>query len=451
MYSIRQGHLFSLQDILDLKPTERYATIFEGINIVPILKIVSKKAIDGAPSSLNYPAMIYALFARIIEEIPTIKRLVRRLKDDPLFRLDCGFSFSDRIPSEASFSRLIQKLRDSDVLNEINHRLLLQAIEEGFLDDQHIAIDATHVEARDRSIVKQEKVEPQESKRRGRKKKEAYEAWKQEQEEIQNNLPLFEKKIEAQLDYTFDELRDAMPIQPKWGIKKNSENKNVFWFGFKSHLAVGTKSQYILLHLLSSGSMNDGKAAIPLLKGIVKHFPMLNITKIIADAGYDYIPIYEQVYQIKADGIIAYNRRNESPMDGFDKHFAPTCVREHSYRYDSHDPKCGTLKYTSPKECKDCPLAHDDLCQKTFKIKKTLDLRKYPAPARGSQAWKKLYKERTAVERVIAYLKEYFQLNNVRYRTGELAKVHFDMTCLLFNAAKLAVDRLNCQAGENVA
>jgi hypothetical protein len=35
MYSIHQGHLFSLQDLLDLEPTERYTAIFDGINIVP--------------------------------------------------------------------------------------------------------------------------------------------------------------------------------------------------------------------------------------------------------------------------------------------------------------------------------------------------------------------------------------------------------------------------------
>ncbi|GED17493.1 Transposase DDE domain-containing protein [Aneurinibacillus migulanus] len=148
---------------------------------------------------------------------------------------------------------------------------------------------------------------------------------------------------------------------------------------------------------------------------------------------------------MKADAIIAYNKRNEAPPIGVDKYFTPSCVREHSYRYDSYDPKYETLKYTRPKECKDCSLVHDTLCQKVIKMKKTVDLRRYPAPSRGSKAWKKLYKERTSVERVNAYLKEYFQLNNVRYRSGELAKVHVDLLCLLFNASKLAVDRMNVE------
>jgi transposase len=454
VYSIRQGHLFSLQDLLDLEPTERYTAIFEGINIMPLLKITSKNTCEGAPQSLNYPAMVYSMLARILEGIPTIKLLVRRLKQDVLFLLDCGFSLSDRVPSESSFSRLIRKIKTSNVLAEMNHQLLSQTMEEGFIDGSHIAIDATHIEARDQAPQKDEvekKPDVKEPKKRGRKKKEDYEAWKKEQEEIQNNLPIFEQKIEKQLDYTFDELQKQMPNAPRWGIKKNSENKNVFWYGYKLHLAVETKSQYILGHLLSSGNMNDAKAAIPLLKGIAERFPILNITKVMADAGYDYNPIYEQVYRMKADSIIAYNKRNEAPPIGVDKYFAPTCVREYSYRYDSYDKKYETLKYTSPKGCKDCPLAHDTLCQKSMKIKKTADLRRYPAPARGSKSWKELYKERTSVERVNAYLKEYFQLNNIRYRSGELAKVHVDLLCLLFNASKLAVDRINTQLSVKAA
>lgn len=146
-----------------------------------------------------------------------------------------------------------------------------------------------------------------------------------------------------------------------------------------------------------------------------------------------------------AQSIIAYNKKNEPEPEGFDKHFAPTCVREHSYRYDSFDSKYQTLKYTRPKECKDCPLAQDSLCQKVYKVRITTDLRRYTAPARGSLAWKNIYKERTAVERVNAYLKEYFQINNIRHRTGRKAKMHFDLVTIVYNASKLACDRINIQ------
>ena len=199
---------------------------------------------------------------------------------------------------------------------------------------------------------------------------------------------------------------------------------------------------------MTSASLNDGKAAIPLLKGIQERLPSLAIRYGLMDAGYDYVPIYQQLLNMKAYGIIAYNKRNEGEMLGFDEHFAPTCVREHSYRYDSYDEKYRSLKYVRPKECETCPLSNDSLCQKVYKIKMDTDIRRYIAPGRGSEAWKKLYKQRTAVERVNAYLKEFFQLKNVRYRTGKKAKVHFDLITLVYNSTKLALDRINKQMKE---
>lgn len=76
-------------------------------------------------------------------------------------------------------------------------------------------------------------------------------------------------------------IRQDVPQDPKWGIKKNSEGKNIFWYGDKVHLVVGTSSQYILQSLFSGGQLNDGKAAIPLFKGLQERLslPHLRATK----------------------------------------------------------------------------------------------------------------------------------------------------------------------------
>ena len=66
-----------------------------------------------------------------------------------------------------------------------------------------------------------------------------------------------------------------------------------------------------------------------------------------------------------------------------------------------------------------------------FIIKCETDIRKYTYPARGSELWKKVYKERAAVEPVNAYLKQFFQLNNVRQRTGRKAKLYFNFVTFI--------------------
>lgn len=83
---------------------------------------------------------------------------------------------------------------------------------------------------------------------------------------------------------------------------------------------------------------------------------------------------------------------------------------------------------------------NDGQCQNVFKKKVEDNPRRYTVPARGGDSCYELYKKRTDIERVNAYLKEYFQLNNIR-RRGALAKVDFELACLTYNACKLTVDR----------
>jgi transposase len=445
MFNIRQERLFSLEEILETSPRESYPLILNSLDITPLLKIVSKKALFGAPTKLNYPAMIYSLIIRVIERIPTIKDLRKRLKNSLEFRFDCGFTLSDSVPSEASYSRMIQKIQASSALTEAQNDLVYQAFREGFIDAECVAIDATHIEARDRKPDKKKEEDvpaEQTLKKRGRKPKEEREKWLKVQQEMEENRPIFEKKIEAQLPYSFAELEQQIPQDPQWGIKKNSEGKNVFWYGFKGHLLVDCKNQYILSSLLSSGNINDGKMAIPLLKALSEIHPNLNPSYVLADAGYDYYPVYQQVRNMGARALIDYNPRNEQLPEYKDKYFRPKCQNGHSFRYDSHDPQYDTVKYTQPRECKECPLRESNTCQKVYKIKVSSDPRKYTVPARGSDSYFELYKQRTAVERINAYLKEYFQLNNIRHR-GKLAQVDFRFSILAYTLCKLAVDRLN--------
>lgn len=445
MLSIRQESLFSLEEILEMSPRESYPLLFDQLDISPLLRVVSKKAILGAPTRLNYSAMIYSLFIRVIERIPTIKDLRKRLKNSLEFRFDCGFTMADSVPSEASYTRMIQKIHESPALVNIQNEMVSQAFQEGFIEGDVVAIDATHIEARDRLPEKKKDEDApvkQSPKKRGRKPKAEREKWFKEQQEREENQPLFEKKIEAQLPLDFATIEQQIPQVPRWGIKKNSKGKNVFWFGFKGHLLVDCKSQYILSSLLSSGNVHDSKLAIPLLKALKELHPELKPSFVLADAGYDYIPIYQQAKAIGARALIDYNPRNEQLPESKDKYFRPKCQEGHSYRYDSYDAQYDTLKYTQPKECNECPLKENNQCQKVFKVKVSSDPRKYIVPARGSASYFELYKQRTAVERVNAYLKEYFQLKNIRHR-GHLAKVDFEFSILAYTLCKLAVDRLN--------
>lgn len=475
MYTIRQESLFSLEQLLEMSPNEKYAWIFETLDITPFLTALTKTSHRGAPETLNLRAMIYSLFIRIVERMPFIKDIVTRLNTSEEFRYHCRFTGSDATPSEAAYSRLIHRLQGLSVFQESHDNLIYQAFHEGFINGSNVAVDATHVDARDaanpakkRSRKKKDSLqptleqtelrtdesqaeipvpEPAKPKKRGRKKKEEREQWLLEQTEMEAQKTIFEKTLEQLLPLTHDEIEAETPLDPTWGTKKNTDNKKIFWYGYKGHFAVDCESQYILTALFSSAHVNDGKMSIPLLKALAARHPYLNIEHVLLDAGYDFEAVYKQVQMIGAKPLIDYNKRNEKPIDGKDEQFRPVCKEGHSYAYDSFDEKYETLKFTSPKECGTCPFKEEG-CQKVFKIKVETDIRKYTVPARGSQSYKELYKKRTAVERVNAYTKEFFQLNNIRHRGGAVAKVDFDIACLVYTLSKLAVDRINQQVNE---
>ena len=102
---------------------------------------------------------------------------------------------------------------------------------------------------------------------------------------------------------------------------------------------MGQKANIFVQSLFSSGNLNDGKAAIPLLKKIDPQ----DLPAILEDGLFDatevmiFKAVYQQVMHQNAQAIIANNPRKEREAIGYDKQFAPTCVRENSYRNDSYD------------------------------------------------------------------------------------------------------------------
>lgn len=145
------------------------------------------------------------------------------LKQDPFFRFDCGFLLSDDVPSEASYSRMITAISETDTLAKVQDVLVALAIQEGYITEESLAIDATHFEARDKPEAAVKKEKPAPKKRRRKLKSE--QAVQQQQEA---DKTLYEKEIVHQLDASVEALVTEMPIAPKWGIKKNSDGKNTF-------------------------------------------------------------------------------------------------------------------------------------------------------------------------------------------------------------------------------
>ncbi|WFA20943.1 transposase [Paenibacillus mucilaginosus] len=464
MYTIRQEELFSLQELMEMAPENKYSIVFKTLDLLPALRVLNKRTHRGRPEELNYAAMVYAMLIGTIERIPTTKDLLKRLRTNEEFRRTCRFRGSDAIPSEASFSRLYTKLADS-VCWELQRQVISLAAAAGFVSPSFISFDSTHVEAEERQPRKEQEVEskaesneqpvlemehspstsakrledPRKKYKRGAPTKAEAERRRLEREAWEASLPLFERKLEDMLPYTFEQLKPLIPIHPSTSSKKGSNGKLMWWHGYKLHILADSKGHYILSALFSSAHVNDGRLAIPLLKKFQTDFPDWKVKHALADAGYDVMAVYKQVRSLGAWPLIDYNERAKKPPEGLNENFHPVCQEGHSYVYDSFDAKNKSLKFTRPQECKACPLEKSGRCQRVYKIKVEKDLRRFTVPARGSKSYKKIYKKRTTVERIFAYLKGYYGLGASRKR-GKRAEVDAALSVLSYTLCQYAVD-----------
>ncbi|GCF95891.1 transposase [Enterococcus florum] len=409
MAIIQQPTLFDLEILEQLDIEEKYVEIFSPVDVSPLVELFQKEKSVGAPLSVNYEAAIRALIVSFLEAIPDVKTLVNRIKSDLRFKLSLGFLYSDRAPSEATFSRILHALSEHrSSLIEVNERLLRQIDNAFSVFCEDVAIDATAVE----SHSKPQKIEK----------------------------PAV-SSVEKQRTMATHDIKQELPVAPQWGIKVNSKGKNVFWHGYKAHLAVTTKSQYILSSILTSAHIADMSTAIPLIRD-VKRLGLANV-HMIFDKGYDVKALYEEAHELGFEPIIPLKRVAKNDGE-WTSDYAPTCLIEKGYIYDSFDKRYGALKYKLPeKRCRSCPLQHEGLCQKVIKIKQQTDPRKFNHPARGTNGWKKLYAKRSAVERVNGDLKENMKLNRTTHYKAELVEVEVLLIQLAYNAKRYAAQRLN--------
>jgi hypothetical protein len=280
--------------------------------------------------------------------------------------------------------------------------------------------------------------DPRKKYKRGRPNKQEAERRRIEREEWEASLPLFERKTEELLPHSYEELAPLIPTKPDKGCK-HYDGEKMFWHGYKLHVLADCQGHYVLTALMSSASVNDGKMAIPLWKKFQQEFPQAQVQHGLGDAGYDILSVYKQVRALGAWPLIDFNERSKDLPAGLDDHFRPICKEGHSYVYDSFDPTYKRLKFTRPKECKTCPFQESGECQSVHKVRVETDLRRFTVPARGSHSYEKLYAKRTTVERVFAYLKEYFGLGHSRHR-GPRAEVAMACSVLSYTLCRYAVD-----------
>jgi hypothetical protein len=230
--------------------------------------------------------------------------------------------------------------------------------------------------------------------------------------------------------------------QPTGGRKEYRDDagtvtKVVEWFGYKLHLLVDVKHEVALAYHVTDTKAGDNEEIEALVQQAKANLPADRIATLAYDKAADDIKVHEML----ADEGIKPVIRNRSCWPAGDTErvlggriplhvvhdeagtiyccdtiSGPPVLRPMSYM--GHEKDRGTLKYRCPAKVEGFSCASDEKCNAdkpygmSVRVPQAIDLRRFPPIPRGSKQFERLYKGRTAVERVNARLKIFWGLDD---------------------------------------
>jgi hypothetical protein len=233
------------------------------------------------------------------------------------------------------------------------------------------------------------------------------------------------------------EIAEGLP-QASGGRKEYKDDdgkvtKVVEWFGFKLHLVVDTKHEVVLSYQITDTKAGDGETLPAILQQAMTNLPDNRIQTLAYDKAADSNEVHRLLDDAGIKAVIQnrslWNQEHERRLPGhdgnsnivYDEAGTLHCydqvsepIVRHPMSYIGHEPSRGTLKYRCPAKHEgwECPMSKICNAGKTYgltvRVKREIDLRRFPAIPRATKKFQKLYKGRTAVERVNARLKVFW-------------------------------------------
>ena len=241
-----QGNLFPwlTEELGPLSEThKRLISTLELVRIDAFLRCWP--GLPGRPL-LDRAALARAFVAKMVMKLPTTSMLIEHLGADKRSRRLCGWERPGQVPSEATFSRAFAEFATSELPTRVHEALIKRTHEDRLVG--HISRDATAIEAREKPV---QIAAPEMPKRkRGRPRK---------GEVVEKEA----RRLERQAAMSLAEMVDDLPKHCAVGTKRNAKGHTTSWIGYKLHLDVAD-GDIPVSGLLSSASLHDSQAAIPL-------------------------------------------------------------------------------------------------------------------------------------------------------------------------------------------
>lgn len=269
-------------------------------------------------------AIAKAFVAKAVYNFETTKVLIEYLRGCKNLRRLCGWESRGDIPSESTFSRAFAEYAQGCLPQKIHEAMVKAYCGEKIVG--HVSRDATAIETREKAVKKQqEEATVLPKRKRGRPRR---------GEEVAPKPP---KRLDLQGGRRLEENLKDLPYRCDVGTKKNSKGYKATWRGYKLHIDC-IDGDIPVSALLTSASLHDSQAAIPLMQMTSQRVTSLYD---LMDAAYDAPQISEFSEKLSHEPIIDPNpRRGEKiPLDPAKKvRFAQrsSVERVNSYLKDNH-------------------------------------------------------------------------------------------------------------------
>jgi len=276
--------------------TEMQQKLVSTLEVIRLEKYLpSYRGLVGCPPA-DRIAIASAFVAKASYHMGTTRILLDRLESDISLRRICGWEHKHDIPSESTFSRAFAEFSESQLPELIHETLIKENLGNRVIG--HISRDSTAIHSREKPEAKSKKAEDKKPKKRGRPKK---------GEERPKKKTRLQKQSE---DMTLDEMLEELPKPCTVGTKKNSKGNKESWIGYKLHIDSADGGVPISC-LLSSASMHDSQAAIPLSQ--VSASRVDNCYDLM-DSAYDAAEIKQQCEKLGHIAIIDINPRRDTAL-----------------------------------------------------------------------------------------------------------------------------------------
>ena len=242
-----------------------------------------------------------AFVAKAVLGLTTTAGLIERLTVDRALRRICGFRICKKLPSEATFSRAFEEFAHWSLAQRVHEALIKEHLGSELIG--HISRDGTAIEAREHPVrTKTKTTTARPAKKRGRPRRGEVRA------------PAKESPVHHQRQQTLARMLKDIPIACDRGTKCNAQGYKVSWNGYKLHLDTADCGVPVAA-LLSSASMHDSLAAIPL--SLISAQRVTNLYDVM-DAAYCSTELREHSQNLGHVPLIDHNPRRGEKIE-----FAP--------------------------------------------------------------------------------------------------------------------------------